>query len=162
MIEEINATINKSEVVCDSLVGRFTLTNTSEYVIQYDHFPSCHHRSRDVCVLEKPDCTISRSQENYQHKCPTSGRNRKCEQFEWHLVELGTANTTGCLASSINSNTTHDVNLCETYAATRIRFQKSKDRHDDMLFDEMLDKIERKRSLCFPLRPSITKLCLKC
>ena len=159
MIEEINATITKNEIVCDSLVGRFiSLTNTSEYVIQYDYFPSCDHQSRDVCLLEKQDCTVSSDQENQEPKCREFGRNRKCEQFEWSLIELGTEKTAGCLALSINTNTTHDVNLCETYAATRIRFEKSNDRHNDKLFDEMVKIVKGKVCIYFLLTPSIKSL----
>lgn len=152
MIEEIKATMANHEVVCDSLVGRFvSLTNTSEYVIQYDHFPSCDHKSRDVCVLEKKDCTFSIELENQEPKCRKFGRNRKCEKFDWNLVQLGIEKTMGCLALSINSNTTHDVNLCETYGATRIRFEKSNDRDDDRLLKEMVDKIKGKNSFNLPL-----------
>ena len=125
MIAAINNSVQNTEMICDSLVGRFVQQNdTLEYVIQYDHYSSCSLQIRDFCVLEKKDCTASKAPSPDQLKCPEFGRNRKCEKFTWQTIELaGKGVAPVCLTLNINQNTSHNINLCDSYSGTRIWLQ---------------------------------------
>ena len=131
----------RKELVCGGLVGRFVQRNqtTLEYGIEYDHFPSCTHTARDFCVLEKEDCSTSKTSDASANKCPTSGRGNRCEKFSWSEItfvektkkdkgdysnDQEQKTTSICVAVRANYNISHDRNGCRNHLAARLWFEK--------------------------------------
>ena len=153
MVAAINTSITGTELTCDTLVGRFVQrTNTLEYGIEYDHYASCTYKARDFCVLEKQDCSISDTSEPAALKCPTSGRNKRCEKFLWSDIkwkEVGPGQPPTpkqfCVALNTYSNASHDIDSCGNYAASRIWFQKA----NEKLFNEITRTFKGNQYLLF-------------